>query len=105
MHGLSERDENGGDTKLVVGQVFDDVGVEAKHGQFVGGHDAGKELHEEDFVFEGEALVIAIQDVVQLFSEGLRVMKELKGGEIRSRGSIGSFCAVLRRSVSTRCEE
>lgn len=89
----------------MVGQVFDDVGVEAEHGQFVGGHDAGKELHEEDFVFEGETLVIAIQDVVQLFGEGLRVMKELEGGEIRSRGSIGSFGAVLRGSVSKLCEE
>lgn len=74
MNGLSEGDKDGGDAELVVGEVFDDVGVEAENGEFVGGHDAGEKLHEEDFVFEGETLVVAIQDVVQLFGEGLRVV-------------------------------
>lgn len=86
MHGLSEGDEDGRDAELVVGEVFDDVGVEAEYGEFVGGHDAGEELHEEDFVFEGESFVVAVEDVVQLFGEGLRVVEELEGREVGGGG-------------------
>lgn len=105
MHGLREGDEDGRDAQLVVREILDDVGVEVEDAELVRARYAGEELHEEDLVVKGEALVVLREEVVQLFGEGLGVMEELKGGEIRSRGSIGSFCAVLRRIVSKRCEE
>lgn len=56
-------------------------------------HNARKELHHEDLVVEGEALVVAIEQVIKPLGEGLGVVKELKSREV-GRGDIG-FPVVL----------
>jgi inorganic pyrophosphatase len=43
---LRKRDEDRGDTKLMVREVLDEVRVETKDTQFVRAHDAREELHE-----------------------------------------------------------
>jgi len=57
VNGLSEGHEDEGDLELVVGEVFDNVGVEAENTEFVSAHDSGKELHDENFVVERVVLV------------------------------------------------
>lgn len=57
VDGLSERDEDEGDLELVVGEVFDDVRVEAEDAQLVGAHDPREELHDENLVVERVLLV------------------------------------------------
>lgn len=42
-------------------------------------HHSGKELHDQDFVVEGVAFVVAVEPVVEFLAEGLRIMKELEG--------------------------
>jgi hypothetical protein len=46
--------------KLMVREVFDDVGVEAEDTEFVGAHDSGQELHDEDLVLERVLLVCSL---------------------------------------------
>jgi hypothetical protein len=45
-------------------------------------HDAGEKLHHEDLVVKREPLVIAIEKVVELFGECLRIVEELQGGKV-----------------------
>jgi hypothetical protein len=54
----------------------------------------GEELHDQDFVREGETLVIFIEHVVEFFGEGLRIVKELDGGEV-GRDLVGLFVLFL----------
>jgi len=39
-------------------------------------------LHNEDFVVEGEALVVTVEVVIELLAECLWVVEELKSGKI-----------------------
>lgn len=57
MHRLSERDEDEGDLKLMVGEVLDDVRVESEDAELVGAHDSSEERHDEDLVIQGVLLV------------------------------------------------
>lgn len=75
MHGLGEGDKDGRNAELVVCEVLHDVSVEAENAELVSAHDAGEKLHNEDFVVEGEALVIFVEDIVQLLAERLRVVE------------------------------
>jgi hypothetical protein len=45
-------------------------------------HDAGEELHHENLMVEGKSLVIAIEEVIELFSKSLRIIKKLQGRKI-----------------------
>ena len=86
MHGLRERDEDGGDAELMIREVLHDVGVEAEHAELVPAHDAGEELHEENLVVEREALVVLVEEVVELLAERLGVVEELDCREVRVGG-------------------
>lgn len=70
----------------MVGEIFDDVRVKSEYAELVGAHDSREKLHDEDFVVERESLVVAVQDVVELFGKSLRVMKKLKCWEVRLTG-------------------
>lgn len=85
MHGLRKRDEDRGDAELVVREVLHDVRVEAKHAELVSAHDTREELHEQDLVVEREALVVLVEEVVELLAERLWVIEELDGGEVGVR--------------------
>lgn len=85
VHGLGERDENRGDTQLVVRQVLDDVCVEAQNTELVTAHDSREQLHHEDFVVEREPLVVFVEDVVELLGEGLWIVEQLQGREVGGR--------------------
>ena len=93
MHGLRERDEDGGDAELMVCEVLHDVGVEAEHAELVPAHDARKQLHDEDLVVEREALVVLVEEVVELLAERLRVVQKLDGREVRVH--LGSLLFLL----------
>lgn len=82
MHGLRERDKDRGDAQLVVREVLHNVGVEAEHAELVPAHHAREQLHEQDLVVEREALVVLVEDVVELLAERLRVVEQLDGGEV-----------------------
>jgi len=41
-----------------------------------------QELHDDDFVIEGKAGVVFLEEVVQLFGKSLRVAQQLEGREI-----------------------
>lgn len=94
VYTLSEGDEDGGDAELMVGEVFEDVGVKRKNKEFVRAHDTGKELHEEDFVVEGKAFVVPGEVVVEFFRKGLWIVEELKGRKIWSE-SVGRLVLFL----------
>jgi hypothetical protein len=83
----------------VVGKVFDDVGVEPENAELVCTDDPGQELHYENLVVEGEALVVAHKHIVETFCESLGVVQQLEGGKI---GGIGVlfFAAFLRQKIS-----
>lgn len=74
MYGLRERDEDRRHAQLVVGEVLHNISVEAEHAELMRAHDAREELHHEDLMVEREALVVAVEYVVELLSEGLRVV-------------------------------
>ena len=95
VHGLRERDEDGGDAELVVREVLHDVRIEAEHAELVPAHDAREELHEEDLVVERETLVVPAEDIVELLAEGLGIVEELEGGEI-GRDGFGFAFSFLR---------
>ena len=82
VYTLGKGDEDGGDAQLVVGEVFEDVGVKGEHKELVIAHDAGEELHEEDLVVEGKALVVPAEDVVEFLGKGLGVVEELEGRKV-----------------------
>lgn len=86
VYALCECDEDGGYAELVIGEVFKDVGVERENGELVRAHDTGEELHEEDLVVEGKALVVAAEVVVELLGKGLRVVEELQGRKVGGGG-------------------
>lgn len=94
VYTLCKRDEDSGDAELMVCEILENVGVEREDGEFVGTHDAGEELHEEDFVVEGETLVISAEVVVELLGKGLWVVEELQGRKIRG-GGIGNLVLFL----------
>ena len=93
VHGLRERDEDGGDAELMVCEVLHDVGVEAEHAELVPAHDAREQLHDEDLVVEREALVVLVEEVVELLAERLRVVQKLDGREVRVH--LGSLLFLL----------
>lgn len=68
-----------------MGEVFDDVGVESQDTKFVAAHNARQKLHDEDFVIQGESLVVAVQDIVELFSKSLRIVEKFQSREIGRR--------------------
>lgn len=82
VDGLGEADEDGGDLELVVGEVLDDVRVEAQNGELVGSTDSTEERHDEDLVVEGVRSVVLDEGLVKLLAERLRVVEELEGGEV-----------------------
>lgn len=82
MHRLCECYKNRRDPKLVIGQVLYDVSVEAQDAKFVCTHHTREQLHHDNLVVEREALVIAIEEVIELLGKGLRIVKELEGGKI-----------------------
>lgn len=45
-------------------------------------HNTREELHHQDLVVEGEALVVAVKEVIESLRKGLRIVKELESGEI-----------------------
>lgn len=109
VHRLSERDENKSDRELVVRQVFDDVRVETEDAQLVRAHHSTEELHDQHFVLESVHFVCAEEravpleggifvwgrerkkkkkrtmlahSFVKLLTETLRVVQQLKSGEV-----------------------
>ena len=99
VHGLRERDEDGGDAELMVGEVFHDVCVESEHAELVTTHDTREELHDEDLVVKREAFVVLVEDIVEFLAERLGIMKKLNSGEVRV-GFIGFLLLFLfMRSV------
>jgi hypothetical protein len=86
VYALCECGEDGGHAELVIGEVFEDVGVEGENGELVSAHDTGEELHEEDLVVEGKALVVAGEVVVEFLGKGLGVVEELEGREVGGGG-------------------
>lgn len=48
----------------------------------MGAHNSGEELHEEDFMVEGETFVVVVEDVVEFFAKCLGVVEELEGWEV-----------------------
>ena len=75
MRRLSEHGEDCWGTQLMMGEVLQDVCIEAKDSELVQRSDASQELHDEDFVFEGKASVMFLQEVIQLFAKSLGVMQ------------------------------
>ena len=86
VYALCECDEDGGHAELVIREVFEDVGVEREHRELVRAHDTGEELHEEDLVVEGKALVVPAEVVVEFLGKGLGVVEELQGREVGGGG-------------------
>ena len=78
MHGLCQCNQNRGHTKLLISEVFHDVRVESENTKFVDAHNSSKKLHEENFMVQGEAFIIVIEDIVKLLGECLRVVQELE---------------------------
>lgn len=93
VHALCECDEDGGDAQLMVREVFEDVGVERENRELVRAHDTGEELHEEDLVVEGKALVVPAEIVVEFLGKGLRIVEELQGREVG--GGLGRLVLFL----------
>lgn len=87
VHRLRECDEDGRHAELVIREVLDDVRIESEHAELVGAHDTREQLHHDDFVFEGETLVVAVKQIVQLLSESLRVVEKLQSREV-GRGDV-----------------
>ena len=85
VHTLCECDEDGGYAELMIGEIFEDVGVEREDGELVRAHDAREELHEEDLVVEGKALVVPAEVVVEFLGKGLGIVEELQGREVGGR--------------------
>ena len=74
---------------------LDDVAVERKHAELMVAHDAAEQLHDEDFVVERVAFVVAVEHVVELFGECLGVVEELDRGEV-GWGGVGFALLFLR---------
>lgn len=53
-------------------------------------------------MFKREALVVAVEDVVELLGEGLGVVQELECGEVRCSSCVCFFGAFLKKRVSGR---
>jgi hypothetical protein len=94
VNALGEGNKDRRDAELVVSKIFENIGIKRENEDFMAAHDAREELHDEDFVVEGKALVIAVEVVVQFFGEGLGVVEQLKGGKI-GRGGFGGFIFFL----------
>lgn len=50
VHALCKRNEDGGYAELMIGEVFEDVGIKWENRELVRTHDAREELHEKDLV-------------------------------------------------------
>jgi len=77
VDGLGKGDEDGGNPQLFVGEELDDIGVEAQNAEFVESHDAGEQLHDENFVVKGETLVVCVERIEELLAERLGIMEKL----------------------------
>ena len=93
VYALCECDEDSRYAELMIGEVFEDVGVERENGELVRAHDTREELHEEDLVVEGKALVVPAEVVVEFLGKGLGVVEELEGREVG--GGLGRLVLFL----------
>lgn len=98
VDGLGEADEDGGDLELVVGEVLDDVRVEAEDGKLVRTAHASEEAHDENLVVERVGPVVLDERLVELLAKRLGVVEELEGGEV-DRGLLGSDLALATLDV------
>lgn len=72
----------------MVGEIFDNVGVEAQDAKFMSTHHPREELHNENFMFKREALIVTAEVIVQLLSKCLWVIEELQCREVWCRRCI-----------------
>lgn len=94
VYALGERDEDGRNAQLMIGEVFENVGIEGENEELVRAHDTGEELHEEDFVVKGKTLVVPTEVVIEFLGKGLWVVEELEGREVGG-GRLGRLVLFL----------
>lgn len=66
----------------MVGEIFEDIGVEAKNAELMRAHHSRQKVHDQYFVGQREPFVVTVQHVVQLLAERLRIIEKLKRREV-----------------------